>query len=532
MRIVHLATSDISGGAARSAYRLHRGLLELGERSSMLVQRKASNDAAVQQSEGRRHPLAFYGGLLQSLAIDRNRSEVSNTHFSLGWPGQDVSQHPLVQEAEVVHLHWISGFQSSTDLARLLALGKKLVWTLHDLRPFTGGCHFSAGCEKYQADCRQCPQLAEDPFSLPAAVLADQVRAAANASLAVVTPSRWLNACARRSRVFAGADIETIPYGLDTSQFQPMSQAEARRRIALPENGFLLLAGADHGAERRKGFHKLSEALEACAADPAFRRGIDGGEITLLCFGRPSEALKTLPLPVKSLGYIESDEGLRAIYSAADVFVLPSLEDNLPNTILESLSCGTPVAAFNVGGVPDLIEAGQTGFMAAAGDALSLSRILVNAVARPEILAAMRAACRRRVEERFSLRMQAQQYQQLYQRLLPGTPRTAPCESLPGPALRTVFGPQLLLGLERFGPPLPAPPDPANRALARKRRRFSRRVWALLKRASASRVPVQSLFFRLEALWSLFEGRNRLAVYGRLWARMLAARFRAAEPAK
>ncbi len=529
MRIVHLATTDISGGAARSAYRLHRGLLELGEDSTMLVQRKSSNDSTVQQLPRSQHPLAFYGELLQSVAIDRNRSEVSNTHFSLGWPGQDVSGHPLVQAADVIHLHWVSGFQSSTDLARLLALGKKAVWTLHDLRPFTGGCHFSAGCRKYETDCARCPQLADDPFSLAAAVLADQVRALANVPLAVVTPSQWLTACARRSRVFAGTAVETIPYGIDTTQFLPMPKAEARRQIGMPEEGFLLLTGADHGAEHRKGFHKLSEALQACGADPAFRRRIEQGQITLLCFGRPSEALKALPVPVKSLGYIESDAILRAVYSAADLFVLPSLEDNLPNTILESMSCGTPAAAFNVGGVPDLIENDKTGFMAPEGDAPALSQILLDAVAQPEKLAALRTTCRRQAEENFTLALQARRYRQLYEQPQPGTLRTSPSDLLPGPAVRTVFAPQLLSGLERFGPPMPPPPDPADRVLARKRRRFSRKVWALLKKAAAGRVPVRSLFLRLEALWSVFEGGNPLAAYAKLWLRILSARLAGAD---
>lgn len=508
MRVVHLATTDITGGAARSAYRLHQGLLELGEESVMLVRDKEADDPTVRRLEAGPPRFAFYAEMLHLTAIDQNRSDISNTHFSLGWPGVDASRHPLVQQADVIHLHWVAGFQSPANVAALLGLGKRVVWTLHDMRPFTGGCHFSAGCEKFMTDCADCPQLATDPARLPAAALADAAELLPSRYLQVVAPSRWLAECARASRLFSGLPLQTIPYGLDLRHFARHPRGEARRRLGLPQPGFFLLAGADHGAERRKGFLELSRALELCRMDAEFRKRADEGLIRLLCFGRSSEAFKRLPIRVHTLGYLNSNETLSAAYSAADLFVLPSLEDNLPNTILEALSCGAPVAAFRVGGIPDLIEEGRTGFLARPGEAADLARVLVTSAANGPRLEAMRADCRRHAEKCFPLRLQASRYQELYRRMRPAAPTPPRDGVFPGPALGRAIAPALLDGLARYGLPVIGPVASINRGAPQRRRAFLKHLNALLRKGAAGRLSPPALLTRLEALQPVLQGSN------------------------
>src|SRR5258706_8066887 len=246
MRIVHLVAVDAEGGAARSAWRLHQGLLAAGQDSLMLVGRKVSKENSVCSAPAPEGVSAFYWRLIEQFYLQPKRTPISNSWFSIGYPGVDVTQHPAVQVAYVIHLLWVAYFQSSVSLARLGTLGKKLVWTLHDQRPFTGGCHFSAGCIGYQKDCGHCPQLDNNALEVPAANLADQLRLVPADAITVITPSRWLADCARRSALFAPSRIETIPYGIDTVRFAPQPRAEARRQLDWPATGFCVLFGADY----------------------------------------------------------------------------------------------------------------------------------------------------------------------------------------------------------------------------------------------------------------------------------------------
>jgi len=416
MRVVHIATADCRGGAARAAFRLHEGLLSRGVDSAMLVKSKTSGLRSV-QSISRDKTTDFFWKLLQTHSIDNNRSSLSNTFFSIGQPGYDLSEHPLVRKADILHLHWVAKFQSAASIARLQALGKLFIWTLHDQRPFTGGCHFSAGCARYEDRCQSCPQLKEDLCGLARANLADQMQLWRAADMVVVCPSKWLAACARKSALFRNARVETIPYGVEAAVFQPTPKAEARRKLRLSEKGVYLLFGADHAAERRKGFRELIEAIEFCRSVPAFRERVQRSELALLAFGAEHADVASLGIPFISLGYIQSDVQLALAYSAADLFVLPSLEDNLPNTMLEAMSCGTPVAGFDSGGVPDLLTNDITGQLAPVGNAQKLGEAIVSLLSDPSKLEVMGQNCRRTIEQRCSVQRQAEVLHQLYDEL-------------------------------------------------------------------------------------------------------------------
>lgn len=418
MRIVHLSSSDVEGGAARAAWRLHQALLRAGEDSLMLVRRKTSGAPTVHAAPGKQDEACLWGYILQNRCVDRNRTPRSNTWFSLGWPGQDLSQHPLVREADILNLHWVSGFQSPVSLARLQGLGKPLVWTLHDQRAFTGGCHFSAGCDGYRRDCAVCPQLASDPCGLPAANLGVQRALWPPGAFTLVCPSRWMAGCARQSALFSTARIEVIPNGIEPEIFRDLPPEEARAALGLPPDGFNLLFGSDYGGERRKGWSELAAALEVCARAPLGRRLLQEGRLRLMCFGRPDERVGQLPIPVRSFGLVNSDETLNRLYAAADLFLMPSTEDNLPNTVLEALGAGTPVAAFKIGGVPDMVVEGETGGMAATVDPAELGRVILSLLSEPARLQQMRPRCRARVLEHFTAERQAGRYRALYRELL------------------------------------------------------------------------------------------------------------------
>ncbi len=374
----------------------------------MLVRRKTGNDASIQTTNGGKSASPFWSEI-QAWKIARNRTPLSNSYFSLGYPGTDLTGEPGVATADILHLHWLADFQSPPSIAALAALGKPMVWTLHDQRPFTGGCHFSAGCRGFESECFPCPQLRHDDFAIPRRNLRDQRELFAPAQFTVVAPSRWLADAARSSVVFKNARVEVIPYGIDTAQFFPVEKAAARQRLGLADDKFYVLFGADFASERRKGVTEFVEALSICRAA--------GDAPELLAFGELPADFTSRSGPCRALGYLRSAEQLRDAYAAADLFVLPSLEDNLPNTMLEALACGTAVLAFSAGGIPDVISDGLCGRLVPVGDSRALAAALRELIADPASCRAMGREGARLIAERHTLRDQAEHYAALYQSL-------------------------------------------------------------------------------------------------------------------
>jgi glycosyltransferase involved in cell wall biosynthesis len=484
MKIIQVSTYDIEGGAAIASYRLHRGLRKMGEECRMLVRHKSSVDDTVirvlprQQTEQEVQEF-FLRTVIQGLSIDSNRTDISNTMFTLPYPGYDIACLPPVQEADIINLHWVSGFQSPITLRKLFSLGKPVVWTLHDQGAFSGGCHYAAGCAKYQTDCADCPQLADDPFNLPAAVLRDKQALLSPANLTIVTPSRWLASCARESSLFRKLRVEVLPNSLDTDFFTFLPKEGAKKDLGLSTESVTLLFGATDCGEKRKGFSELLSALRLCLAHHDFRTLAEGGRLKILCFGHPDSTLNHSGLPIIPLGYLGSPERVKIAYAGADLFILPSLEDNLPNTILEALSCGTPVVAFATGGIPEVVKDGENGRLAPVGDSQALARAILSLVLHPEESAQMGRNGRNLMVEEYSLPIQAQRYKTLYQELVPGLePRqpfisrretcnpaqwegTSPAdgfqanlETALGPHVQAIFDPVLFRVLKRFTPGL------------------------------------------------------------------------------
>ena len=402
-RVVHVNASEVHGGAARACARLDSALRAAGTDSRVLA-------------VGELPPVSFElndrDDLIRHTFVTTNRTAISNTHFSLCLDGVDLSALRSIQEADVVHLHWVASIQTPRTLQRLLALDKVVVWTLHDFAPFTGGCHYPAGCAGFESSCSRCPQLRTDPFDVPAAVLADKIELLDVRDLTLVAPSSWIAEQARASALFSAAPrIEVVRYGIDTDVFRPRGQAEARDALGLPQERAYVFCGADHGGEMRKGVPSLARVLADVSRHPAMR----GRRVAVLCVGDVPEELLLAGVEVIPLGRIVAEEDMAVALSAADTCVFPYLEDNAPNMVLESLACARPVVAFAVGGVPELVPDGIAGRCVPVGDERALGGALASLLDNESLARELGERGRERVCELHSSGAQAARMMELYE---------------------------------------------------------------------------------------------------------------------
>jgi glycosyltransferase involved in cell wall biosynthesis len=314
-------------------------------------------------------------------------------------------------DAHILNLHWIANF---VDLGTFFdRVDVPVVWTLHDMNAFTGGCHYNVGCDRYKSHCGACPQLgSDDDRDLSRAIWqrkSDAYPSAIDAGqLHIVAPSRWLAEEARQSTLFSEIPITVIPNGIDTTVFAPCDDTGLRQALGMAPDDLALLFVADSTTNQRKGFGLLLEALS----------GLDlGAHVHLMSVGAHEPEIAS-SVTHHHLGRITNDCLLAAIYSAADVFVIPSLQDNLPNTVLESMACGTPVVGFDVGGIPDMVRPEETGWLAETGDVPSLRRTIRQALGDDEARRCRAKRCREVAEAEYQLHHQADAYRQLYREVL------------------------------------------------------------------------------------------------------------------
>jgi glycosyltransferase involved in cell wall biosynthesis len=270
-------------------------------------------------------------------------------------------------------------------------------------------------------DCSNCTQLKDNLFDVTAAVLEDKIKLFAGANLTIVTPSQWLSSCAKKSKLFKKFRVETIPYSLETDTFVPISKEKAKQKLGVSENVNTLLFSAELGNEKRKGFSEFAQAIDVCLKDSRFKDLAKRGLVKLLCLGLPSDELTKLPIDTISLGYLREDKKISEVYSAADIFILPSLEDNLPNTMLESMSCGTPVVTFDTGGMPDLVKDRLTGRLIPLLNVKKMGEAILDLIFNSGKRVKMGIECRKKMESEFNLSVQAKNYKDLYQDLLEKT---------------------------------------------------------------------------------------------------------------
>lgn len=410
MKILIVNTYDISGGAARAAYRLHKALQSIGVESQMLVQTKTSADITVVGPKTNvQRSISSLRLRLDAFPLKYYKNKTM-TLFSPAWlPFSHIIKKINESDADVVHLHWIThGMMRIEDLAKIK---KPIVWSLHDMWAFTGGCHYASDCGKFANHCETCPALGSKRRNdLSHRVFTRKVKAFSKIPyLTVVGLSRWLADCAKNSTLLAEKNIVNLPNPIDTHIFKPLKKKIARDLLDLPQDKKLVLFGADGATtDLRKGFAELSTATHLIKST--------GVELLLFGSGHPVNS-PDLGFPAHYLGHIPGDLSLRILYSAADVMVVPSLQENLSNAIMESLACGTPVVAFDVGGNNDMIDHKKNGYLATPHDPKSLAEgiDLVLNYHSPRDLS---LNARLKVMETFEATLVARQYVELYEDVL------------------------------------------------------------------------------------------------------------------
>ncbi|WP_305910218.1 glycosyltransferase family 4 protein [Methylomarinum sp. Ch1-1] len=409
MKILHLCHSDIQGGAARAAYRLNLALLRSIE-SHMLVNNKSSDDHTVLRPD----TLLKRGSAKLREVLDRlptwyyqNRTP---TLFSPAWvPFSDVADHINGINPDIVHLHWVAaGMMRAEDIAKIKA---PIVWSLHDMWAFTGGCHYDEACAGYLKQCGNCKVLGSaTSYDLSRWVFNRKAKHfAKHTNLTIVGLSRWLADCAQNSSLFKNNTVVNLPNPIDTQTFAPLEKSIARSLLNLPPDKKLILFGAMNAvSDPRKGFRELIGSLTSLE--------VTNTELVVFGSSRPKEA-PNFGLKAHYLGHLHDDLSLRVLYSAADVMVVPSLQENLSNAIMESLACGTPVVAFNTGGNGDMIEHQINGYLAQAFDCEDLA-LGIEWVLNAPNYSVLSQNAREKVEREFDSRVVAKKYIDLYQSIL------------------------------------------------------------------------------------------------------------------
>jgi glycosyltransferase involved in cell wall biosynthesis len=389
LKILLINTDDAMGGAAIACLRLLKTLNQTeGIKAIMLVQEKKRdypNVKAIAETWLQKK-LAFERFVRERLYFKfQEKNKEIRFAFSPANSGIDISEHPLVQEADIIHLHWINfGFLSLKSLEKLFALNKPIVWTLHDMWAFTGGCHHSGDCENYQFSCGNCLQYLNNPspndlsnkvWQRKNAILNYSLRLRSKHDITIIGCSQWLSNRAKKSSLLKDFLVKSIPNPLDTNLFSPQKKAEARIKLGLPIDKKLILFVAAKVSVIWKGFSYFQEALEILKT-----QHIHHQEIELVILGESDvEIIQKLPFKVHSLGRISDVNQIVSVYSAADVYVTSSIQENLPNTIMEAMACGTPAVGFEVGGIPEMIESYKNemppnGFLAKYKSAESLAK--------------------------------------------------------------------------------------------------------------------------------------------------------------
>jgi glycosyltransferase involved in cell wall biosynthesis len=379
---------------------------------SLYVQARSSESSWVRAPK-RLHnaKLARLRGAVDRLPLRVYRRRRKPLVWSLNWLPNPGIDDMFSTPADIVHLHWIGGaFLPIKALRRFVA---PIVWTLHDMWAFTGGCHYDDGCGRFTDRCGSCPQLgSRNAADISRAIWSMKASAWSELPITVVSPSRWLAAEARRSSLFAERRIEVIPNGVDLSTFRPLHKQQAKAALGIPAGCKLVLFGAISATtDPRKGYEYLQQALSILGVDPQWH-----GTLQLMVFGgSTAHQDAAFPFPVRSTGEVRDDTRLVTLYSAADVMVVPSTQENLANTIMEALACGTPVVAFDIGGNPDMVDHMVNGYLARPFAADDLARGIAWVLAEEGRFKTLSEQARGKCEARFSIVDCARRYIDLYE---------------------------------------------------------------------------------------------------------------------
>jgi glycosyltransferase involved in cell wall biosynthesis len=415
MKVLHLATHDNFGGAARASYRQHLALRKAGIDSHMLVRHKHTDNPYVQVFTGSRDLPSRMERTLRRAWIKRCEEESrASGKIGLTDPRADLLRFigPEMEDADVINFHKTEHFADIPALMASLPVGKPVVITLHDLSPITGGCDYPGSCERFKNACGACPLLDSHQASDYSGKIFNLRKSAYSMRLpekfALVANSRWTLENIKRSGLTAGRRAELIHLALDQEVYKPANRTIAREALGISAGSAVILFAAHNVGYPHKGGAQLAAAL----AQLRFERPIH-----LLTMGSshiqaPSQFEHT------HFGRIESDSLQSLIYSAADVFVIPSLEEAFGQTALEAVACGAVVAGFAVGGITDIVQNDLNGLLVRRGDSGALGQVIARLLKDEAIKTNWRAACDSWVKERFSFDRNATAYRALYESLM------------------------------------------------------------------------------------------------------------------
>lgn len=413
MRVVHLLKSDLKGGAHIAAYRLHKSLQLIGVDSLMIVDEKISDDktvigpqSIVQKISGYVTPRLDY--LPHLLNFSSN-----NEPSSYSWIPDKIASRVVSTKPDVINLHWINnGFMRVESLIKFRDM--PVVWTLHDMWPFCGIKHYSSDDKRYiygyLPENRPKNEAGFD-FNRWLWNRKNKVFKGLR-NFTAVAPSNWMGECAKKSAMFHDKKIRIIPYGINQDIFKPEDQLVVKKGLGLPNNKKLVLFGAVNGLkDNRKGFDLLQAAIKLLVQKR--------NDVELIVFGSSKpNATFNMGCKLHIMGKIQDEEKISSIYNAADVFVVPSREDNLPNTVLEALSCGTPVVAFRIGGIPDMIEHKKNGYLAKPFEIQELADGIIYVLKSKENWENLSRVSRGKILTDFNFELQARRYLDLYEGML------------------------------------------------------------------------------------------------------------------
>ncbi|HEX8911859.1 MAG TPA: glycosyltransferase [Humisphaera sp.] len=421
MRIVHLSTSDVAGGAARAAYRVHSGLKRLGHDSRMIVQKKWGIDPEVTKFVPSDGLVAKVKRRLRKRRIDTDFAPYKATRPAgadefnddrTEWAADPLKHLPA--DVEVINLHWVAKFVDHVPFFEHFAnrLPKvPLVWRLADMGPVTGGCHYDQNCGRFTAQCGACPMLGsrnEQDLSRDVWTRKHQALSLIPSDrLHLVPTSRWIGEQAAKSSLLGRFKRTIIPNALDTETFKPRDKMFSRDVLGIPRDARVVLFAADSVKDRRKGFAELAAALQQIE-----------GMTDLVCVSIGGHEPKVGARRLIHLGKISDDRVLSLAYSAADVFVIPSLQESFGQTVIESMACGTPVVGFASGGITDTVRPGESGALAPTGDVPALRAAIEGLLNDPAGRARMGVRSREIVMAEYALDVQAKQYEALYRSLI------------------------------------------------------------------------------------------------------------------
>lgn len=416
MNILLLSTSDTAGGAAIAARRLLFALNSAGHQAQMLVRDKAFPSPRISALPP--SPLHRVRFVAERAEVFLNNRCSRQNLFAIdpATQGFDVTRLSLFQRADVVHLHWTSqAMLSLRTLERIVRSGKRIVWTMHDMWPLTGVCHQAGACTRWQQACGHCPLLhgGSSRCDLSSVTFQRKQRAYAAGRIAFVGCSDWLADLARTAPLLQGQRVESIPNPIDTDFFAPAEAQAARRALGLPLEGRIVLFVAYKATDPYKGIDFLREAMKRIAAAHPHL----AAQLCLVVVGKESETLpSTFPVDTRAVPLVTDPERMRTLYRAADVLAMPTLRDNLPNTIVEAQASGVPCVGFRVGGLPQMVTEGSTGHLVAPRDSEALADKLLHVLFASK-REALTEACRHSALTTYSEAVVARRYTELYESL-------------------------------------------------------------------------------------------------------------------